>query len=30
VVAILGPCVGPIGYELVDVAGEAPWKGLRK
>jgi len=30
VVAILGPCVGTIGYELVDVAGEAPWKGLRK
>ena len=22
IVAILGPCVGPIGYELVDVAGE--------
>ena len=30
IVAILGPCVGPIGYELVDVAGEAPWKDLRK
>ena len=30
VVAILGPCVGKIGYELVDVAGEAPWKELRK
>ncbi|MGH6926656.1 MAG: cupin domain-containing protein [Propylenella sp.] len=30
VVAILGPCVGPIGYELLDVSGEAPWKGLRK
>jgi quercetin dioxygenase-like cupin family protein len=30
IVAILGPCVGEIGYELVDVAGEAPWKGLRK
>jgi quercetin dioxygenase-like cupin family protein len=30
VVAILGPCVGAIGYELVDVAGEAPWKGLRQ
>jgi quercetin dioxygenase-like cupin family protein len=30
VVAILGPCVGSIGYEMVDVAGEAPWKGLRK
>ena len=30
IVAILGPCVGPIGYELVDMAGQAPWKGLRK
>lgn len=29
VMAILGPCVGDAGYELVDVAGEAPWKGLR-
>jgi quercetin dioxygenase-like cupin family protein len=28
--AILGPCVGDAGYELVDVAGEAPWKDLRK
>ena len=27
--AILGPCVGDQGYELVDVAGEAPWKDLR-
>jgi len=27
--AILGPCVGEIGYELVGVAGEAPWNGLR-
>jgi quercetin dioxygenase-like cupin family protein len=30
IVAILGPCVGPIGYELVDVANEAPWKTLRQ
>jgi quercetin dioxygenase-like cupin family protein len=30
VVAILGPCVGPIGYELVDVSGEAPWNTLRQ
>ena len=30
IVAILGPCVGEIGYELVDVAQEAPWKGLRR
>jgi quercetin dioxygenase-like cupin family protein len=30
IVAILGPCVGAGGYELVDVAGEAPWKDLRK
>ena len=29
-VAILGPCVGKIGYELVDVAAEAPWNGLRR
>lgn len=29
VVAILGPCVGEMGYELVDVAGEAPWNSLR-
>jgi quercetin dioxygenase-like cupin family protein len=27
--AILGPCVGEIGYELVDVSGEAPWNTLR-
>lgn len=27
--AILGPCVGDGGYELVDVAGDAPWKDLR-
>jgi quercetin dioxygenase-like cupin family protein len=30
IVAILGPCVGDGGYELVDVAAEAPWKGMRK
>ena len=29
IVAILGPCVGAGGYELVDVSGKAPWKGLR-
>ncbi len=29
IVAILGPCVGEKGYEVVDVAGEAPWSGLR-
>ena len=29
VAAILGPCVGKDGYELVDVADEAPWKTLR-
>ena len=29
IVAILGPCVGEIGYELVDVAADAPWKDLR-
>lgn len=27
--AILGPCVGEGGYELVDVSQEAPWKDLR-
>ena len=30
IVAILGPCVGETGYEVVDVAGEAPWNGFRK
>ena len=30
IVAILGPCVGKIGYELVDVAGDAPWNTLRR
>jgi quercetin dioxygenase-like cupin family protein len=29
IVAILGPCVGESGYEVVEVAGEAPWSGLR-
>ena len=29
VLAILGPCVGPDGYELVDVSGGAPWNALR-
>ena len=29
IVAILGPCVGEKGYEVVDVAGEAPWGTLR-
>jgi quercetin dioxygenase-like cupin family protein len=27
--AILGPCVGPEGYELVDVAAQEPWASLR-
>ncbi len=27
--AILGPCVGEIGYELVDMSGQAPWHSLR-
>lgn len=27
--AILGPCVGDLGYELVDVADQSPWKDLR-
>jgi quercetin dioxygenase-like cupin family protein len=28
--AILGPCIGEEGYELVDVAGQEPWVSLRK
>jgi quercetin dioxygenase-like cupin family protein len=27
--AILGPCVGPEGYELVDVGEQEPWVSLR-
>ncbi len=27
--AILGPCIGPEGYELVDVSTEAPWNTMR-
>ena len=27
--AILGPCVGDQGYELIDMANVAPWNGLR-
>lgn len=27
--AILGPCVGDVGYELVDVSDQAPWSTLR-
>ena len=30
IVAILGPCVGSTGYEVVDVANDAPWKTLRR
>ena len=26
---VLGPCVGELGYETVDVSGEAPWASLR-
>ncbi len=29
VVAILGPCVGQVGYEVEEVADQAPWKDLR-
>jgi quercetin dioxygenase-like cupin family protein len=29
IVAILGPCVGERGYELIDVARDAPWSSLR-
>ncbi len=27
--AILAPCAGEDGYEVVEVAGESPWSGLR-
>jgi len=27
--AILGPCIGPEGYELIDVADQEPWASLR-
>ena len=30
VVAVLGPCAGEEGYEVVDVSGEAPWSALRQ
>ena len=30
IVAILGPCTGATGYEVVDVAGEEPWNALRR
>jgi quercetin dioxygenase-like cupin family protein len=30
IVAILGPCVGDKGYEVVEVATEKPWSGLRQ
>jgi hypothetical protein len=29
IVAILGPCVGDMGVENIDVSGEVPWNGLR-
>ncbi len=29
VMAILGPCDGPIGYELVDVSDVEPWMSIR-
>ena len=29
VLAILGPCIGADGYELVEVHEQAPWSGLR-
>jgi quercetin dioxygenase-like cupin family protein len=29
-VVTLGPCVGEGGYDLVDVADQAPWKNLRR
>ena len=30
IIAILGPCVGPLAYEVVDVANDAPWDTLPK
>jgi len=30
IIAILGPCEGPIGYEIVDVASTAPWSTMRR
>jgi quercetin dioxygenase-like cupin family protein len=29
-IAILSPCAGDIGYEVVDMAAEAPWNVLRR
>ena len=29
-IAIFGPCDGPIGYELVDVSDMTPWKDMRR
>ena len=29
VVAIFGPCIGDVGFEMVSVADEDPWRGLR-
>ncbi len=29
VIAILGPCVGEMGVENIDVSGEAPWNTLQ-
>jgi quercetin dioxygenase-like cupin family protein len=29
IAAILGPCVGEVGYVSVEVAGDAPWNTLR-
>lgn len=29
VIAILGPCVGEVGYEVEEVADQLPWKTLR-
>lgn len=26
---VLGPCLGPVGYEVVDVFGQEPWRSLR-
>jgi quercetin dioxygenase-like cupin family protein len=29
ILAVLGPCIGAEGYELIDVSRQEPWAGLR-
>ena len=30
IIAVHGPCIGAIGYEIVEVSDETPWKDMRK